>query len=66
MAYPNTAEETETAEGLQWILPLLLTGLIAFGIWYWVMGSRHEAAVSGDNRPKTEQAKESALPAEGL
>lgn len=66
MAYPNTAEETETSEGLQWILPLLLTGLIAFGIWYWVMGSRHEAAVSGNNHPKTEQAKESAMPAEGL
>lgn len=55
--FPMDTQTEEKNDGTKWILPLLLLGLLGVGIWYWMMGSKHEADYLEKNSKKIESIK---------
>jgi hypothetical protein len=46
----NQNDTNEMNNGMKWLLPLLLLGLLGVGLWYWLKGSNN-TAVKLDNTP---------------
>lgn len=44
----NLSEDDNSGGGMKWLLPLILLGLLGFGLWYWLKGCNKEGGENMD------------------